>query len=408
MREYRSAGLNPEGLKIIIHMGDRYLGDGPNAKRMRSFYEIFNQCGHHTEILAPTENNISDIPGYVHVCPAVPLKSKSTVNRILNALSYGIASVIEAARMGEADVVVTTCPPALISPFGWVIARFKHAKLVYDVRDIWPDVAWEMGSFPKGSIYSIMFSFIRNFMLKHADLTTAVSDGKVRKLRSYSPRAAVIQIPNGFDVHFLENKEMQEVVELFRLDEIFTCVYVGNIGLAQGLEQLLYVAEKAQESRMRVQFLLFGDGVAEADLKRYVKLHVLNNVYFPGRLPGDKIYTVLRHSGMSFISLVNERLTDSIPTKMYESLGVGCPVLLAAVGDSVNILSETGLGIAVSPNDREALWGGFLHIYRSRNEILANREKAMLLMRTKYSLQWSAQKFERELTARFDYDKGGI
>lgn len=401
MDGYRKARQDSEGLKIIIHMGDRYPGDGPNAKRMRSFYETLTRCGHQVDILAPAENDSSDVPGWVHLCPAVPLKSKSTVNRILNGFSYGIASVAEAARVGKADVVITSCPPALISPFGWVIARCKHAKLVYDVRDIWPDIAWEMGSFQKGSIYSRMFSFIRDFMLKHADLTVAVSEGKVRKLRAYSPRAEVIRIPNGFDTRFLENKDMPDVAGLYRLDEIFTCVYAGNLGLAQGLEQLLYVAEKARESGLHVQFLLFGNGVAEADLKRYAKQHGLNHVHFPGCLPGEKIYTVLRHAGMSFIPLVNERLTDSIPTKMYESLGVGCPVLLAAAGDSVTILSETGLGIAVTPNDRDALWDGFLRMYRSRGEILENREKAMLLMRTKYSLKQSAEKLERELTARF-------
>lgn len=76
-------------------------------------------------------------------------------------------------------MVITTTPPALISPFGWLIAKFKHAKLVYDVRDIWPDVAWEMGSFDRRSMYSRIFEFVRNFMLKHSDMITAVSDGKV-------------------------------------------------------------------------------------------------------------------------------------------------------------------------------------------------------------------------------------
>ncbi len=399
-------GEKKEKLKIIIHMGDRYPGDGPNAKRMRNFYEMLTRRGHQVSILAPAGKDTSDVPRGVYLCPAVPLTSKSTVNRFLNAISYGIASVARAFRMGKADVVITSCPPALISPFGWVVARCKRAKLVYDVRDIWPDVAWEMGSFQKKSIYSRMFSFIRDFMLGHADLTIAVSEGKVRKLRSYRPRAEVIQIPNGFDPHFLENREAPNVVERFRLDEVFTCVYMGNIGLAQGLDQLLYVAEKAEKFRLRVQFLLFGSGVAEADLKRHVKQHGLAHVHFPGCLPGEKVYTVLRHAGMSFVPLANEHMTDSIPTKMYEALGVGCPVLLAAAGDSVSILSETGLGVAVVPNDKGALWNAFLHMYQSMGKISENREKAMLLMRTKYSLGRSAETLEKELVARFQRERG--
>ena len=71
----------------------------------------------------------------------------------------------------------------------------------------------------------------------------------------------------------------------------------------------------------------------------------MDKVFFPGRLPNVDMYTILKHSQMSFVSLVNDKLKDSVPTKMFEALGVGCPVLLAAAGDSANILNECGLGM---------------------------------------------------------------
>ncbi len=382
-------------------MGDRYPGDGPNAKRMSAFYEVFTRYGYEVRILAPSVEKGAAVPKNVILCPALPVKNKSTLNRMLNGISFGVSSFIVALGLGKADIVITTSPPALISPFGWVIAKCKGAKLVYDVRDIWPDVAWEMGSFSKDSVYGKVFSWIRDFMLWHADLTTTVSSGKVEKLLGYHPRGEVLEIANGFDTHFLENQDMPEIVEEFRLNEIFTCVYVGNLGLAQGLEQLLYVAQKAKEERLSVQFLLFGNGVAEKDLKQYTRQQDLDNVYFPGRLPGEKIYTVLRHAKMSFVPLVNERLKDSIPTKMYEALGTGCPVLLAAAGDAVEILEESGFGIAVRPNDKEALWDGFYRMYRSMDGIMQNRERAQRLMSTKYSRQSSAEKMAEELNLRY-------
>ena len=388
-------------LHIILHMGDCYPGDGPNAKRMRTLYEVLTECGHKVEILAPTTREKDILPEGLCPCPALPLKSKSTVNRILNGLSFGVMSVLTALKLRKVDIVLTSCPPALINPFGWMIARLKGARLVYDVRDIWPDVAWEMGSFSKHSVYSQIFAFIRDFMLKHADLITAVSDGKVRKLQAYHPHGEVIKIANGFDIHFLENKEDLEVVKRFHLADKFSCVYVGNLGLAQGLEQLLYVAGRAKEEKMEVQFLLFGDGVEAAQLKRYSEEYKLDNVYFPGRLPGEKIFTVLRHASMSFIPLVNDQMRDSIPTKMYEAIGVGCPILLAAVGDAAEILKESGLGIAVRPNDREALWDGFCRMYRSMKFFTDNRAKAQTLMHTKHSLRHSAEQLETELYMRY-------
>lgn len=384
-------------MKIVIHVGGDYFGDVPEARRMRAFCEAFVRKGHKVKVLTPFERrNVASREG-VYFCPVVQLKNKSAVNRLLNGLSFGISSLFTSLKLGEADVVITTSPPALISPFGWLIAKCKGAKLVYDVRDIWPDVAWEMGSFTRNSIYGRGFSFIRDFMLKHADLTTTVSPGKVEKLRGYYPKGKVMEISNGFNIHFLENKETPEVVKQFRLDEIFSCVYVGNLGMAQGLEQLLYVAQKVKEEKMDVQFLLFGKGVEEEQLKQYAAERGLDHVHFPGRLPNEKIYTVLRHAKMSFIPLVNDRLKDSIPTKLYEALGVGCPVLLAAAGDAVEVLRESNLGISVQPNDKEALWAGFCQMYQSMPEIMKNRERAQALIKTKYSLQHSAEKLEEEL-----------
>lgn len=397
MNEQESDKRHIKKMRIIIQVGGNYLEEWPETKRMRAFCEAFLQKGYEVSILSPSKGKKVNGPEGVYFCPVIPLKSKSTVNRLLNGLSFGISSVFAALKLGKADVVISTSPPALISPFGWIIAKCKSAKLIYDVRDIWPDVAWEMGSFAKDSIYSKVFVIIRNFMLKHADLITAVSPGKVEKLRRYCPRGNVLEISNGFNVHFLENHEMPEIMEQFHMDETFSCVYVGNIGLAQGLEQLLYVAQKAKEENMDVQFLLFGSGVEEEKLKQYVKEENLSNVSFPGRLSGDKIYTVLRHAGMSFIPLVNDQLKDSIPTKMYEALGVGCPVLLAATGDAVAILKESGLGIAVQPNDKAELWNGFCRMYRSMDEIMENQDKAQMLMRTKYSLQNAAEKLAEEI-----------
>ena len=69
--------------------------------------------------------------------------------------------------------------------------------------------------------------------------------------------------------------------------------------------------------------------------------------------------TVLRHADISYVPLVSSRLRDSIPTKMYEALACGCPVLLAAEGDAVDLLEECGLGAHAAPEDPKALLKAF-------------------------------------------------
>lgn len=382
--------------RVLIHMGDPYLIDNPCTKRVRAFKEELKKQGFEVLIMAPDIKGIIKYPEIIY-CPTVPLKKKNTFYRLANGISFAISSIYELRTTGKIDIVLTTTPPALISMAGWIMARIKHAKLVYDVRDIWPDVALEMNQFTEDSIYYRIFKFIRDFMLQHADLITAVSNGKTCKLKEYVPQKRIVKIPNGFDVHFLQNQLNPDLHNKMTAKDKFICVYTGNLGLAQGLKQLLYIAEKAKENGVTADFWLYGKGADEEDLKAYVREHQLDNVFFGGKLANRDIYTVLKAADISFVPLVNGNLKDSIPTKIYEALGVGCPVLLVAEGDAVSVLKEIGLGIAVRPNQLEELWDSFLQLYKNRGKMEELKSCTDGLMKGKFSLQYSAKILVKEL-----------
>lgn len=384
---------------VLFHMGDPYDNNNPCTKRIRVFLEKLKEEGYRVTVLAPGADSRSADCSDVICCPTVRMKRKTSLYRFLYSVGFAVTSFWKVLAVGKVHIVLTTSPPPLISLSGWLAAKVKGAKLVYDVRDIWPDIAWEMGSFSRDSIYSRVFGFIRDFMLRHADLVTAVSAGKVEKLQGYVPGTDVIEIPNGLDEEFLENTEDEAVVEQFRLDEQFSCVYIGNLGLAQGLGQLLSVAQKAKQAGLDVRFFLYGKGVEEERLRRYVQEHRLDNVIFAGCLPNRKIYTVLRHARVSFVSLVNGNLKDSVPTKLYEALGAGCPVLLAAAGDAADILNDCGLGIAVPPGDEDGLWKAFLKLYREYDSIVSTREHARKIILEKYTRQKAAEQLEKRFRA---------
>ena len=387
-------------MNVLIHMGDPYPDESPAAKRMQAFADVFRAQGHRVTVMAPAYGNTAPKGSGIIYCPTVKMKKKTTAMRMLNQLSFAISSVLYACKAGKADVVLTTSPPVLISMAGWLIAKLKRAKLVYDVRDIWPDVALEMGSFSSDSFFCKVFTFIRNFMLKHSDLVVAVSPGKVEKLKNYAPNAEVAFITNGLDEHFLENEFHPQIAEKYGMTEGFHCVYVGNLGWAQGLMRLMHLAERAKAHGIPARFLLFGSGVEEESLRRYAREQGLDNVVFAGRLPNADMYTVLKAAQLSFVSLVNENLKDSVPTKMFEALGVGCPVLLSAVGDSVDILNQCRLGIAVHPKDDETLWQAFTDLYENLDTYLQNREHAQRIILEQYSRQRAAAEMESLLTGK--------
>lgn len=329
------------------------------ANRVSVMVDTLRDKGIDVQVLASSDSLLNaprdyEKPEYVMHFETFPLKEKTLLNRLRNNFGGQRASVRMAEGMGDFDVVVCTTPPLLLTSAAVKIARRKRAKLVLDVRDVWPDVAFEMGSFAPGSAYGRFFTHLARKAYAAADLVVSVSPGKVAKLKG-RVAAPVALVPNGVDASFVEIEEDPAFAERFRLSEGPICAYVGNIGLAQGLGSLLDIAAV----RPDVRFLLFGDGADRVKLERRVASEGIGNVEFCGIVDARGVRAVLRYAAFSFVPLVSSALRDSIPTKMYEALALGCPVLLAAEGDAADLLDECGLGAHVAPEDADALLAAF-------------------------------------------------
>lgn len=367
--------------------------------------DAFVSKGYHVTVITSSCSLVDQKPAQtterIIYAPTVRMKKKTTVWRLLNNLSFAITSVFSAFGAGKADIVITTSPPLFANLAGWLIAKIKHAKLIFDIRDIWPDVALEMGSFDRDSIYCKVFTKIAQFMYRHSDMITTVSPGKVEKVRRHTERLGekackrIELIGNGFDESVLKQELDPQVVEQYRLNSVPSCVFIGNIGLAQGLGQLLDIAARSKHKEM--QYLIFGNGAEKERLEEEAKKRGLTNVKFCGLLPHDKVYTVLSHAKLSFISLKNAQMTDSIPTKMYEALGVGCPVLLAAQGDACEVLKESRLGISVPPEDTAQIVAAFDELLDSYDSVISNSAFSKERMKEKYSRQSISEEFAKML-----------
>lgn len=372
------------------------------ANRASVLVGAMRGTGIDVEVLASSDSLMGapqgyEKPGYVTFFETFPLREKTLVNRLKNNFGGQRASVKAAEGMGGFDVVVCTTPPLLLTTSAIKIAQSKRARLVLDVRDVWPDVAYEMGSFTPGSLYGRFFAHIAKRGFRTADMVATVSAGKVEKLKGRVPAGAPVElVPNGIDEAFVQTEEDPAIVERFRLNEGPICCYVGNIGLAQGLGTLLDIAA----ARPGVRFLLFGSGADKKALEQRAKSEGLGNVEFCGSVDARGVYTVLKHSALSYVSLVSSRLRDSIPTKLYECVACGCPVLLAAQGDSVDLLEQTGLGAHVAPEDPEGLLRAFDALF-AREFTPEERAVASRSMLENHSRQKAARDFAALLLDRF-------
>lgn len=389
-------------MKIVFYTQEFNLNSGkPCTKRIDSLATYLVKKNYDVVVLTGSHNKKNEVANLkrdykVVYCPIFALGKRRNIYRFIEHTSFAFfSSVVGIFKLGKVDYLVTTTPPPLISFTGYFLSKIKRAKLIYDVRDIWPDVAVEMKSFDEKSFYYKVFNFIAKFMYKHSDYITTVTPRKVEKLKGYVDETNKVKyISNGLDDNFIRFKVDLEIVKKYNLDKKFTITYVGNVGLAQNLEVLVDLAKKYKKNK-NMQFLIFGDGVCKTKILNMINELKLTNIKLLDRVNYEKVYTILKYSKISFISLKNDNMLDSIPTKIYDSLGAGCPVLLFAKGDSCDLLDEMDYGEYTC--DEKELYEKLELMINNYDKYVARRDEVISKTMKKYSRERIAKKFEREV-----------
>lgn len=326
---------------------------------------------------------INDIKIYRYY--TIPFHNKGTFRRLLNNLSFAISSLFHIFRFRYYDVVITSSPPLLISNSGRIIAKFKGSKLVFDIRDIWPDIAIDLGSIKEKSIIAKTFNRLAHKMYVNSDLITTVTKNKVIQLKAkVQDNDKIKLISNGVDSFFLKQEENKKFLEENKFNSFFSIIHIGKIGIAQDIDAFLDLA-KVSLDKGNIRFYLLGDGVEKDRIIKRIKNENINNVKYLGHRNISEVYTALKYAQISYVSLKNENLIDSVPTKLLESLYAGCPVLLSAAGESSEILEASKFGLTSKPGDFNTLLNNFNYMYNNYQKVYSNKEFCFNYINTNYN-----------------------
>ncbi|MEH7609540.1 glycosyltransferase family 4 protein, partial [Priestia megaterium] len=288
---------------------------------------------------------------------------------------------------------------------GVIMSKLKKVPHVFDVRDIWPNVAVEIGEITKNSKTYKLMSLVEKFIYKNSSMLTVVTKGKKETLiRNGVEKKKITLISNGFDEEFLTFPIDQHIAGKYELSNKFNLLYAGIIGIAQGIDLIIEAAESLK-SYSHIQFVLVGTGVELEKIKKLVKEKGLSNVVFAGEQPHINIRSFLHYSHISLVPLKSNALKDSVPTKLYEALGVGKPVILSASGDSEEVVKEAQGGLVVKPGDVNELVKAIKKLYE--DEIFYNRciEMSEKYIIDNYSRKSIAKILENELKLLLKIDK---
>lgn len=330
---------------------------------------------------------------------ASPLRKFLT--RLLNYFSLVFTSILfEIFNTKDYEVVIVSSPPLFLGISGYAISRLKGSKFVLDIRDIWPKIGVDTGELRKDSLPIKIAEWLEYFLYQNADLITVVTERKSIYLQELGiPVSKISVIPNGVDREYLETEADKTVVEENFNDNCFSVLYAGLLGIAQGVDVIIKAANILKEQH-DIKFFIIGDGVEKKYLIELVEDNGLENVTFIENQPKEKIATFLKNCDVSVIPLKKADFSDSVPSKLLESMAFGCPVILSASGESASIVESSEGGLVVKPGDEKELANAILKLKRDsdlRDKFAKNGE---LFIKNNFMRDKIVEEFEKVLMCK--------
>lgn len=297
--------------------------------------------------------------------------NRGVVRRALNYLSYLPAAAWRALRLGRFDAIVATSPQFLTAVAGWLTAALTGTPWVFEVRDLWPESIVAVGAVRSGLALRLLET-LELRMYAHATRIVCVTRSFVKNLeaRGVSPEKLVF-IPNGVEPEAWEDEGGARAwrARLGVEPGEVLATYVGTVGMAHGLSTVLDAAEDLREHRPPIRFAIAGDGADRPRLQEEARRRGLRHVLFPGLVPRSEVPALLAATDVSLVLLRDSpTFRGVLPSKMFESMAAGKPVVLGVDGEARAVLEEARAGLFVPPGDPRAL-------ARAISSLAASRER---------------------------------
>ena len=271
------------------------------------------------------------------------------------------AALRVALRRRAYDCVVATIPPPSAGLPGLLAARRRGVPFVVDVRDIWPEAIVQSGRLSNPVVIHAFDRIARLLYDASARITTVTHGWKSRLIELGVAPDKVDVLPNGVDIDAFDSAASQPLSDAFSSLEsnAMWFTYAGIFNRPQGLDIVLQAVERlrerAPEDYAKAQFVLVGEGPIESELRAERARLALDRVVMVPRQPRPAVYGLLRRSHAILVTLRPRKDASTVPSKLYESLASGRPVIYQAGGEGADTVRESGGGVVCSPGDPDAL-----------------------------------------------------
>jgi len=275
--------------------------------------------------------------------------------RVVNYLSYA-ALMAAHAIFTPCDVVLSMTDPPFLGIVGAFVAKVKGKPFVYNIRDLYPDMALG-GGIVKPGLLTRVWQALHRWTFRHTSRVIALGeDMRARIVAKGVDPARVVVVRDGAEIPRADAPQPAfdpEVIRAIRGEFRIVLLHAGNLGFYGAWETLIAAAHELRADGVGLVFV--GDGAQRAQVETAAK--GVANVRFLPFFPASKIPSVLAAPDAHVITIKRGLEGVVVPSKMYAILAAGRPIIAVAPSetDTASLGAQRGFGVWADPDKPEEL-----------------------------------------------------
>ncbi len=323
----------------------------------------------------------------IHRCGATALNKDILLFRLLNLLTISVSVFFNALRsIRKNDVVLVITNPPTMPLIACMVCKLRGAKMVLRLEDIYPEVLVAAQIIKADSAVAGIINAVQKNIYQRSDRILVLGREMMELVYEKTGHRLkqVDLIPHWADsdqIGPLPREENPLLSHLGILDK-FVIQYSGNMGRTHDLESLVQCA-RILEKESNIHFLFIGSGAKEPWLKKTVSELGMRNVTILPPQPRSELCLSLNACDMALISFVKGMAGASVPSRMYNIMSAGKPILGVAEKESelARVISEENIGWVAAPGSPERIARVIMEAHANRpllQKMSVNARQAVL------------------------------
>lgn len=273
------------------------------------------------------------------------------VYRTYKSFIFTIFSIFYIFRL-KYDVVISSSGPITVG-LPMILAKLLlKKKTVFEVRDIWPDGAIELGKIKNKILIKILSKF-EKICYEKSDIIVSASKGMKSNIEEKINNKKIIVIPNASDLQLFDIERTYPLNFPPKMEDHKVILYAGSMGLMDECKTAILAMKGFENSKLSLVFL--GDGSERKELELISKQVNNPNIYFYGLIPKNEVVKWYSIASLSLVGFKNlPILSTSSPNKMFDSFAAGVPIIQNTNGWIKELVEDYNCGYNVEYENVES------------------------------------------------------